>query len=83
MTEKKIKPAYLDREAVASYISLSVKSMERLVATGSFPQPHQLTIQRVGWLVREVEEWCEARPASSILPVENCGVRHQRVELVG
>jgi len=71
-----IKPAYLDREAAASFVSLSVPAMERLVAKGSFPKPRQLTDKRVGWLVREVEEWAESRPISSNLPVENCGLRH-------
>lgn len=71
-----IKPAYLDREAVAEFISLSVPAMEKLVASGVFPAPRQLTIKRVGWLVREVEEWAESRPVSSNLPVANCGMRH-------
>ncbi|MCF8156695.1 MAG: hypothetical protein K9K35_11870 [Rhodoferax sp.] len=38
-----IKPIYLDREAVAHCVSLSVPTMERMVASGIFPQPRQLT----------------------------------------
>ncbi|MEC5213283.1 prophage regulatory protein [Polaromonas sp. CG_9.5] len=75
-----IKPAYLDRHSVAAFVSLSVVAMERAVVAGTFPKPRQLTKQRVGWLVRDVEAWCESRPTSSILPVANCG---QRAELVG
>ena len=45
-----IKPAYLDREAVASFVSLSVNSLERLIASGVFPKPRQVTAQRVDWL---------------------------------
>jgi prophage regulatory protein len=71
-----IKPAYLDRESVASFVSLSVNSLERLIASGVFPKPRQLTAQRVGWLVREVEEWAESRPVSANLPVANSGLRH-------
>lgn len=71
-----IKPAYLDRESVAVFVSLSVPTMERMVAKGSFPAPRQLTGKRVGWLVREVEEWAEGRPVSSNLPVPNSGMRH-------
>lgn len=74
-----IKPAYLDRESVAMFVSLSVPSMERLVARGSFPSPRQLTDKRVGWLVREVEAWAESRPVSSNLPVANSGVRHSDI----
>lgn len=68
-----IKPAYLDREAAAGFVSLSVGMMERMVAKDQFPKPRQLSEKRVGWLVREVEEWAESRPLSSNLPVANCG----------
>lgn len=69
----KIKPAFLDRASVAEFVSLSVGTMEGLIQKGLFPAPRQLTEKRVGWLVREVEEWAEARPKSSNLPVPNCG----------
>lgn len=78
-TKIALKPVYLDRESVAAYVSLSVTTMERLVARGEFPKPRQLTSKRVGWLVREVDEWAEARPVSTNLPVENCG-RNQTVK---
>lgn len=73
-----IKPLYLDRETAAAFVSLSVPTMERMVASGGFPAPRQLTGKRVGWLVREVEEWAESRPVSSNLPVANCGLRHSQ-----
>lgn len=73
-----IKPAYLNRDAVAAFVSLSVPTMERMVARGLFPQPRQISDKRVGWLVREVEEWCESRPLSVNLPVKNCGLRGAR-----
>ena len=71
-----IKPAYLDRENAAGYVSLSVPTMERMVAKGEFPAARQLTNKRVGWLVRELDAWCEDRPMSTNLPVANCGLRH-------
>lgn len=73
MIKSTLNPAYLDRDAVAQYVSLSVPTMERMVARGEFPGPRQLTVKRVGWLVREVSDWCESRPASTNMPVENCG----------
>lgn len=73
MSPISIKPAYLDRKAVANFVSLSVDTLERLVARGTFPKPRQLTDKRVGWLVREVNDWAEDRPISSVLPVANCG----------
>lgn len=68
-----IKPAYLDKPGIAQFVSLSVDSIERMVQRGHFPAPRQLSEKRVGWLVREVEEWAESRPRSSNLPVANCG----------
>ncbi len=68
-----MKPMYFDRDTVASVISVSVDTIERLVQKGAFPKPRQITEKRVGWLVREVEEWAESRPVSSNLPVGNCG----------
>ena len=68
-----MKPAYLDKDRTAEYVSLSVRVIETLVAKGAFPSPRQLSEKRVGWLVREVEEWAESRPVSSNLPVANCG----------
>lgn len=73
MSDSRLKPAYLDRIGVAEFVSLSVPTMERMVAQGSFPGPRQLTGKRVGWLVREVEEWCESRPVSTNLPPKNSG----------
>jgi len=66
-----MKPMYFDRDTVASVISVSVDTIERLVQKGAFPKPRQITEKRVGWLVREVEEWAESRPVSSNLPVAN------------
>lgn len=72
MTQR-IKPAYLGREDAAYYVNLSVGTMERAIARGAFPQPRQLTDKRVGWLVRELDDWSESCPPSSNLPVANCG----------
>jgi prophage regulatory protein len=68
-----MKPAYLDRESIANYISVSVGTLQSMVQKGVFPKPRQITVHRVGWLVREVDEWAESRPVSSNLPVANCG----------
>ncbi len=68
-----MKPAYLDKDRTAEYVSLSVRVIDTLVAKGAFPGPRQLSEKRVGWLVREVDEWAESRPVSSNLPVANCG----------
>ncbi|WP_422085424.1 helix-turn-helix transcriptional regulator [Variovorax sp.] len=42
---------------------------------GAFPKPRVLSGRRVGWLLREVEEWAESRPVSALLPPKNSGYR--------
>ena len=69
----KIRPLFLDKPGIAELVNLSVDTLERIVQSGKFPAARQISDKRVGWLVREVEEWAEARPRSSNLPVANCG----------
>ncbi|NML99659.1 AlpA family phage regulatory protein [Paraburkholderia sp. RP-4-7] len=63
-----MKPLCLDLEDTAHAVSLSATGVRRLVREGRFPKPRQLSGRRVGWLVRELEEWMEARPVSDLLP---------------
>lgn len=69
-----LKPAALDLEQTASFVSLSTSTIEKLVRDNLFPQPRQLAGRRVGYLVRELEEWVETRPVSNQLPPVNCGL---------
>lgn len=76
MTDKALitlKPAALDLEQTATFVSLSTSTVEKLVREGHFPQPRQLAGRRVGYLVRELEEWIDSRPVSNQLPPVNCG----------
>lgn len=68
-----MKPIYLDLEQVAEAVALAATTVQRMVRENQFPQPRKLSAKRVGWLVREVEEWAEARPASDLLPPPNTG----------
>ena len=34
--------------------------------------------QRVGWLVREVQEWAESRPVSNLPPPPNTGASKRK-----
>jgi prophage regulatory protein len=72
---------YLDRAAVAEALSLSESTVEKLVRENEFPKPRILSGRRVAWLVREVEEWAEARPVSDLLPPENTGRRRPSASL--
>ncbi|MEH6436676.1 helix-turn-helix transcriptional regulator [Massilia sp. DD77] len=70
-----MKPLYLELEAVASVVALATTTVQRLVREGHFPKPRQLSGRRVGWLVREIEEWAEARPISVLPPPSNTARR--------
>lgn len=70
-----VKPAYLDLPGACSFVALGETTLQKLVRENKFPKPRELSGRRVGWLVRELEEWAESRPVSDQLPPENTGVR--------
>lgn len=67
-----LRPALLDIEQVAAYVTLSTGTIQTMVRKGEFPAPRQLSGRRVGYLLREVDEWIESRPVSDLLPPVNC-----------
>ena len=75
MTTKKIPitPIFMDLPTVAQVVAMSTATIERLEREGQFPKRRQLSGQRVGWLVREVQEWAESRPVSQLPPPPNTG----------
>jgi len=68
-----IKPIILNMEDTAAYVSLSDASVQKLVREGRFPKPRILSDKRVGWLVRELDEWAENCPVSDLAPPPNTG----------
>lgn len=68
-------PIYLTLPLVARVVSLAEATVQRMVREDEFPRPRQLSDRRVGWLVREVKEWAEARPVSELPPPPNTGKR--------
>lgn len=81
MTEKTLTPIkriYVDLPTVAEIVALSVTTVQELVRQKQFPEPRQLSGRRVAWLVREVEEWAESRPTSTLLPPLNTGAKKPR-----
>lgn len=59
------RPIYVDLPAVSNLVTLATATIQRLVREKAFPKPRQLSSNRVAWLLREVEEWAEERPAPS------------------
>ena len=66
------------QEATAAIVGLSESTWQALVREGKAPKPRQLSDRRVGWLVRELEEWVEGRPASDLPPPANTGAKKPR-----
>jgi prophage regulatory protein len=73
-----VKPLYLDLETVCTIVSLAPATVQLLVRQDQFPKPRLLSGRRVGWLLREVEEWAEQRPISDLLPPANTGARRKK-----
>lgn len=71
---------YLDRKEVAEILSISDSTVEALTRDpdSKFPKPRQLSKARVGWLLREIEEWSEMRPVSQLPPPPNTGAKKPR-----
>ena len=67
------RPAALEKEQAAQFVSLSVSTLEKLLREGQFPRRRLLAGRRTGYLVRELEEWLESRPVSDQLPPPNTG----------
>lgn len=73
-----VKPLYLDLESVCAIVSLSPATVQLMVRQQQFPKPRSLSAKRVGWLLREVEDWAEHRPISDLLPPQNTGGRRKK-----
>ncbi len=69
-----LRPAALDIEQTAAYVSLSVGTVENLEREEDFPRRRKLSGRRVGYLLREIDEWLESRPVSDLLPPVNCQI---------
>lgn len=73
-----VKPIFADLETAAAMVSLSPATWQTLVRERKAPQPRQLSGRRVGWLIREIDEWAENRPVSDLPPPPNTGARKPR-----
>ena len=54
---------FLRMNEVADRVGLTVRSIQRLVAAESFPEPVRLHAKAVGFIETEVDEWMTARIA--------------------
>lgn len=63
-----IEPIYVDLPTAAAIVSLSESVIQQMSSRGEFPKPRELAKRRVGYLLREIREWAEQRPTSTMLP---------------
>ncbi len=63
-----IKPLYVETDQAPHVVRLSSSVIDLLERTGQFPKRRQLSGRRVGYLLRELEEWAESRPVSELAP---------------
>ncbi len=73
-----LRPGAIKKERAAQFVSISVSTLEKLQREGKFPLPRLLSDKRVGYLVRELEEWLDSRPVSEQLPPPNTGALKPR-----
>jgi prophage regulatory protein len=63
-----MKPIFLNLEDTAAAVALSTANVRKLMREEKFPKPRALSPRRIGWLVRELEEWSESREIADMLP---------------
>lgn len=74
MDNAQSKPIFiLTLQETAKAVALSTAAIERLEKAEKFPKRRELSGRRVGYLVREVQQWAESRPVSDIPPPPNTG----------
>jgi len=78
MNTEVIAPMMLDLPKVASTLSVSESTVQKLLREGAFPKPRQISGRRVGWLTTEIAAWAHALPTSAILPPHNTGALKPR-----
>ena len=59
---------YDTQELLQALGNIGRSTLWRMEQRGDFPQRRQISPQRVGWLVREVEEWASNRPVGEPSP---------------
>ena len=52
----------LRRREVVKLIGLSRATLYRMISSGEFPRPVQISPRCTGWRADEVEEWVSSRP---------------------
>ena len=63
--------AILSKKKVIERTGLSASTIWRRIQSGDFPNPRQLTPNRIGWTEKSIEEWENSRPIGQCEVPEN------------
>lgn len=69
---------YYEKSELPVATTLAESTIDEEIRQGRFPKPRQLAGRRVGYLVREVNEWAESRPPADQAPPANTGAKKPR-----
>ncbi len=61
-------PLIVSRHEAARALGVSDGTVEALVRAGELPPPRRISKGRTGWLWRELQEFAESRPVSTLAP---------------
>lgn len=61
---------FVDMTELPARLGICKRSIAYLRAQGKFPQPRQITKQRIGWLESEIAAWMKARPVVGGMEVQ-------------
>lgn len=73
-----VRPLLVDFPTAAEVLSVSVSTLQLMIREGQIKPPRQISKGRVGYLVRDLEEFAESRPESTIAPPPNTGAKKPR-----
>ncbi len=60
-SNSQIMPRILNIKEVSRYVDLSRATIYRLMRKDMFPKPLKLSLNRVGWILDDVDKWLNAK----------------------
>lgn len=56
------RPIVLRKKEAAKFLGISIATLDRLRNAGDFAKPVQLSVQAIGFMQKDLEEWLSNRP---------------------
>ncbi len=58
-------PRLLPPPVIADRLGVNIRTLQRMVRSGDFPKPRQVSKQRIGFIEAEVSNWIASRPEAA------------------